>query len=81
MVPAVTQAIRVPVLAAVGEFDNLFCGPSACASQAAVLAREKPDYIAPLTLAVLPGAGHSINLARNAPALTAAELAWLGQHS
>jgi pimeloyl-ACP methyl ester carboxylesterase len=81
MVPAVTRAIHVPVLAVVGEFDNLFCGPSACTSQAAVYAREKPDYTAPLTLAVLPGAGHSINLAANAPALTAAELAWLAQHS
>ena len=58
--------IHVPVLLAVGQYDNVFCGVVGCSQ---VLQLESAFYAPDTCLEafVLPGAGHSINLHRNAP--------------
>lgn len=67
----VTRAIRVPVLLAVGQRDRLACAHNlglSCDGPAAVVAREAANFSAQTCLSayVLPGAGHAINLHRNA---------------
>jgi pimeloyl-ACP methyl ester carboxylesterase len=67
--PSTTQQIHVPVLTAVGQYDNLFCdNVLSCTNNAAVQAREAPDYApqACLEAYVLPNSGHDINLHLNA---------------
>lgn len=69
--PKVTTAIKVPVLMAVGQQDRLACAEAiglSCANPAAVVARESAQFSprACLTAYVLPGAGHAVNLHRNA---------------
>lgn len=61
--------IQVPVLEAVGEFDNLFCrGALDCTNTSAVANDEAPYYSASahLQLIVIPQAGHVLNLQNNA---------------
>ncbi|MGM1065487.1 alpha/beta hydrolase, partial [Saccharothrix sp. Mg75] len=60
--------INVPVLSAVGARDAAVCGLLAtdCSSASSVHAAEAPYFRAPLRTYVLPGYGHSINLAPNA---------------
>ncbi|GGK75228.1 alpha/beta hydrolase [Sphaerisporangium melleum] len=79
--PSISGAVRVPVLVAVGEHDDLFCnGPYLqCTDAAAVTAWESWFYPAEARLSafVLPGAGHALNLHRNAPELFTAIRTWL----
>ena len=68
--PEVSQAIQVPVLLVMGEFDPLFnCTPdgSPCTAEA-LLTQGAPYYSAHARLQafVLPNAGHSLNLFPNA---------------
>ncbi|WP_410661034.1 alpha/beta hydrolase [Amycolatopsis sp. lyj-112] len=77
-----TKAIRVPVFQAIGEKDILFCGLFAlrnCSSARTLRPSEAPYYRpeAKLSTYVLPGAGHSLALHRNASAYRDATRAWL----
>jgi pimeloyl-ACP methyl ester carboxylesterase len=70
--------IHVPVLEVVGDDDTLFCGAPTCAisgSLSAEAAAYAPD--ACLETAIIPGAGHSLNLHLNAPATFDTVLSWL----
>nr|WP_312890589.1 alpha/beta fold hydrolase [Kutzneria kofuensis] len=83
IVAPVTLGINVPVLQAVGQDDILFCGLLAlrdCSSAAALRAQEAPFYsaAAKLSVYVLPNAGHSLALHRNAGDYRDATRAWLG---
>lgn len=64
-----SRQIRVPVFLAVGQYDGSFCTGNICESAENVAAFEAPFFSpeANLQTYVLPGAGHSINLAPNAP--------------
>lgn len=77
-----TYGIDVPVFQAVGTDDVLFCGLLAlrdCSSAASLRAQEAPYYRpeAQLETYVLPGAGHSLALHRNAGDYRDATRAWL----
>jgi hypothetical protein len=78
----VSLAIDVPVLLAIGEFDNIYCRPPGttatllaaadglpCGIPGAFARAEAPYYsqAACVRTAVIPSAGHSFNLHRNAP--------------
>jgi pimeloyl-ACP methyl ester carboxylesterase len=73
--------INVPVLLAVGENDFAFCGfLSRDCSNAKVLREQEAPYFSPaaqLSTYVLPGAGHSIALHKNAAKYRDATRAWL----
>jgi pimeloyl-ACP methyl ester carboxylesterase len=83
---AMMQRIRVPVLLAVGQDDALDCNAAlpglSCANSAAILARERASYAeqACLQAFVLPGSGHSVNLAPGAPLWFAAASRWADRH-
>ncbi|SDN04167.1 alpha/beta hydrolase [Allokutzneria albata] len=75
-----SKRINVPVLVAMGEKDGVFCGllASDCSS-AAGLREGEAGYYSPeakLRTFVLPGYGHSINYAPNAPLLHDAVTGW-----
>jgi pimeloyl-ACP methyl ester carboxylesterase len=80
--PTVTQQIHVPVFDVIGQKDSSFCDETvpglSCASSAAVLAREAPDYSpqARLQAYVLPLSGHDINLHPDAQLWYLAALNW-----
>ncbi len=79
--PGMSGLISAPVLIVDGGRDRLSCGTgySACSSAATLKAEEAP-YFAPaarLRTFVLPGSGHSVNLARNTGAYHTAVLDWL----
>lgn len=83
--PAISQAISAPVLVAVGENDQLFCGGPLsfpCTTSAAVLEHEQPFYspAAALEAYVLPGSGHVINLHENSSTWFAAVRGWIDRH-
>jgi pimeloyl-ACP methyl ester carboxylesterase len=82
--PAVTQAIRVPVLLAVGQNDALLCGaPLNCSDAGSLLTSESWFYgpMAQLDTFVLPNSGHSINLHANAPEWFSKAQDWVSQRS
>lgn len=79
--PPLTNSITAPVLVVDGSRDRLSCGTAfaACADTATLHAAEAP-YFAPaarLRTFVLPGSGHSVNLARNTAAYQTAVREWL----
>jgi pimeloyl-ACP methyl ester carboxylesterase len=80
VVSTYSKRITVPVLLAMGAKDPAFCGPLAanCTSSATLLASEGPYYSpsAQLQTFVLPGFGHALNYAPNAPDLHAAVVRW-----
>ncbi|WP_043725751.1 alpha/beta hydrolase [Kutzneria sp. 744] len=83
IVVPVTLGINVPVFQAVGSQDVLFCGLLAlrdCSSASSLRAQEAPFYssAAKLSVYVLPSAGHSLALHRNAGGYRDATRAWLG---
>ncbi|WP_246002804.1 alpha/beta hydrolase [Nocardia tenerifensis] len=75
--PPETNLIDVPVLIVDGSADKLCL--NACASTATLAAEEAPYFCpaARLRTFVLPGSGHSVNLARNTAAYQAAVRDWL----
>jgi pimeloyl-ACP methyl ester carboxylesterase len=79
---APSRAITVPTLLVIGQHDNIFCGPpdGLDCTPSSVLAQEAPYYSpqAHLEAAVIPFAGHSINLHYAAPAADARIVRWLG---
>jgi hypothetical protein len=84
--PAVSRAIRVPVLVVVGQNDTLDCNPATglmCRTAADICQRES-GYFAPaahLATFVLTDAGHSINLHYHATRWFAAAAAWIDRLS
>jgi hypothetical protein len=65
--PAVLQAIKVPVIMVVGQFDALFCDEASgltCATAAAVKTREGPNFAARACFStyVVQNAGHAYGL-------------------
>jgi pimeloyl-ACP methyl ester carboxylesterase len=75
-----SRRITVPVLLAMGGGDPAFCGLLAanCSTAATLFASESPYYsqAARLRTYVLPGYGHALNYAPNAPDLHAAVVQW-----
>ncbi|MGH7819551.1 MAG: PQQ-binding-like beta-propeller repeat protein [Candidatus Binatia bacterium] len=75
---ATYEPLDVPVLVAFGGHDLFNCGEGAtdCSSAETVRAAEAPYYGGSLDAYVLDGAGHAMNLARNAPEWFAAAAEW-----
>ncbi|MFD2471461.1 alpha/beta hydrolase [Amycolatopsis silviterrae] len=78
-----SRRINAPVLVAMGEKDNVFCGPLASdCSSAENLRQGEAAYYSPearLRTFVVPGYGHSINYAPNAPLLHNAVTSWTNE--
>ena len=77
---SVDEAIRVPVLSVVGEFDNVFCATSCAATSSPVFAERAHYPNAPsFETYVQPNAGHVVNLHETAPKWFAAASDWLAR--
>jgi pimeloyl-ACP methyl ester carboxylesterase len=76
--------IQVPVLVVVGQQDSLLCGVAAadCSSSASVQQTEAPFYApqAQLQVAVIPNAGHDLNLHKNASLWFSIATQWAYAH-
>lgn len=85
LVDGISAQITVPVLLIVGQQDAILCGLGAtdCSSDAAVQQAEAPYYAsqAQLQVAVIPNAGHDINLHEAAPLEFAAATTWAYQYA
>jgi len=80
--PLVTLSIHVPVLAAVGQDDSIFCGPLVpCTNGQTVLQREGIFYSPHACLEgySLPDSGHDMNLHLNAQQWYATALDWVSR--
>jgi pimeloyl-ACP methyl ester carboxylesterase len=79
---AVDEAIHVPVLSVIGEFDNIVC-PTSCAAADSPAFRERDHYPnAPsFETYVQPRAGHVVNLHETAGGWFAVARDWLARHS
>jgi pimeloyl-ACP methyl ester carboxylesterase len=79
--PNYSRGVQVPVLLAVGQYDALFCGQAVGYGRdsEAVHSYEQSFYSpeARLETVVIPDAGHSLNLHRNAPAWFAVAENWV----
>ncbi|MGW4326943.1 alpha/beta hydrolase [Nocardia sp. NPDC004573] len=79
--PPMTNFIDVPVMVVNGSRDRLSCGPdyAVCADAETLRAAEAPFFgpAARLRTYVLPGSGHSVNLARNTAEYRAAVIDWV----
>lgn len=77
-----TSLIHVPVLIVNGQSDGSLCGllASDCSSRAAFLAQEAPNFspAACLRTYLLPGSGHSVNLATDTGLYQKAVATWAG---
>lgn len=76
-----TLLIDVPVMSAVGSQDAAVCGPLAtdCSTAEALRAAEAPYFRVPPRTHVVPGYGHSINLAPNARDYYSAVSSWVSE--
>ncbi|MEV7770889.1 alpha/beta hydrolase [Kitasatospora sp. NPDC086791] len=81
--PAVSRAIDVPVMFALGDHDPLMCGPGYedCTSATALRAQEAPFWTSATSFDVilLPNAGHGLNLVPNTGVLHRAVASWLNR--
>ena len=69
--------VRVPVLIATGQHDRVFCSPQ-CRSSRSLLRQERRYFThAPLEAWVQPGAGHNINLHKNASTFFRTSVCWM----
>ncbi|WP_330230038.1 alpha/beta hydrolase [Nocardia sp. NBC_00508] len=79
--PPMSNFISVPVLVVNGSLDRLSCGPgyAVCANAETLHAAEAPFFgpAARLRTFVLPGSGHSVNLARNTAEYRSAVIDWM----
>ncbi len=79
--PGMSNSITAPVMVVNGSLDRLSCGPaySICTDAATLQAAEAAffDPAARLRTFVLPGSGHSVNLARNTAQYQAAVIDWM----
>ncbi|HVV37782.1 MAG TPA: alpha/beta fold hydrolase [Acidimicrobiales bacterium] len=76
-----TRTVRVPVFSVYGEHDRFFCD-IACTSTLNPTASLSPLLFSPaacLESVIVPGAGHDINLHRNAPAWYAQVADWIAR--
>jgi pimeloyl-ACP methyl ester carboxylesterase len=81
--PSVTAHLRIPVLIVDGAKDRLACAPDAtdCSSAATLAAAEQPFYSQThVDTAVIPDAGHAINLHRNADYAYRIMVAWTNRN-
>ncbi len=82
---SMTQLINVPVLEAVGQFDNLFCqGAFNCTNTSDVQQYEAPFFspAAQLEVIIIPQAGHVLNLQLNAATVWYPQVTqWLQTHT
>jgi pimeloyl-ACP methyl ester carboxylesterase len=72
--PAASQAIHVPVLVVIGQYDDLFSTPPKLPE-----AKAEPNFYSPdaqVEVKVIPNAGHVLNLHRNAQSVFATVLEW-----
>jgi len=79
----ISEKITVPVLLVMGEKDSLFCGLLATTCSNATLQQQEAPFFntqAQLQTAVLPNAGHAINLHLTAPSWYALGSSWALQH-
>jgi pimeloyl-ACP methyl ester carboxylesterase len=79
--PSLAARVDVPVLVAIGQHDVLTCGvPLTCSSSAEIGLYESALFTGSpgLTGYLLPGAGHSINLAANAADWYQQSVTWTG---
>jgi pimeloyl-ACP methyl ester carboxylesterase len=80
--PTLTRKIKVPVLFAQGEYDELWClRTKNCRTDPTSLA--EASYYSPgvsFTQVIIPNAGHSINVSITADAFYGDTFAWLGVH-
>lgn len=80
----VSRNIHVPVLEALGQFDNLFClGTFNCVNGGNVQSYEAPFFSsqAHLQVIIIPGAGHDLNLQKNAASVWYPQaLQWIQAH-
>jgi pimeloyl-ACP methyl ester carboxylesterase len=77
--PTLAANVTVPILMAIGSDDELTCGTElTCSSAAEIVGYESQLFTSTPSLQayLLPDAGHSINLARNAPTWFAASVNW-----
>jgi len=76
-----TRNIHVPVLNVDGDFDTLSCNLPSCTASGSL--DDEGSYYPPdaqYELVIVPGAGHSINLHRDAPFWFGAARDWLFEH-
>ncbi len=74
----VSEAISVPVLSVVGEYDNVFCLSSCAESSSPAFAEAEHYPNAPcFSSAVTSAAGHAVNLHRTAPHFFALARTWV----
>ncbi|GAA1337080.1 alpha/beta hydrolase [Saccharothrix algeriensis] len=74
-----SRLIDVPVLSVVGSRDGAVCGTAAtdCSTAQALRAQEAPYFRTPPDTHVVPGYGHSINLAPDADRYFSAVASWV----
>ncbi|MGY4100578.1 alpha/beta hydrolase [Nocardia sp. R16R-3T] len=79
--PGMSSLITAPVMLVNGSLDRLSCGPaySICTDSATLQAAEAAFFApaARLRTFVLPGSGHSVNLARNTAQYQTAVIDWM----
>lgn len=84
LVDGISAQITAPVLLVVGQQDSIVCGQQAtdCSSEATVWQAEVPYYSsqAQLQVAVIPNAGHNLNLHKAASLWFAAATSWAHQY-
>jgi pimeloyl-ACP methyl ester carboxylesterase len=76
--PALSHAIRVPVLVVVGERDGLFCDDPVCSAASSEYQSYSPA--AQVQVSVIPAAAHALNLHRNAADVFATIRTWIDTH-
>ncbi|MEV6848839.1 alpha/beta hydrolase [Actinoplanes sp. NPDC051411] len=77
-----SQRVRVPVLIIDGTSDSLFCNTGLPCDTGIQLCQRVQDLYSPgipVAAAVVPGAGHAIDLHRNAPIAFTAANRWIGR--
>lgn len=77
--PLTSLQVDAPVLSIIGRHDTIFCGLAPCGDLLSATTLEPAAYApaAELEIAVVPNAGHDLNLQQNAPAAYAAIRSWL----
>jgi pimeloyl-ACP methyl ester carboxylesterase len=81
--PQENQAIRVPVLIMVGQYDRLLCAADGtdCSSSEVLYQQEKQWYPhTSLETVVMPGTGHVLNMHRTAPRAYEITRDWMDRH-
>lgn len=73
--PAITQALKLPILSVNGAFDSIFCSPPSC-PQAQDEAKSYSSE-SKVQISVIPNTAHAINLHKSAPETYGVIRAWL----